>query len=359
MEVHDPSDLFFVNPFHIYKNLTVDEQKKNDTIIVSIFLIELALILIIYMGILYFKNKKKDIAERNTEIIENEETDNEQKEGKEDIKEEEEIKEEKEDSRIKKIEEMIEQYETNNNRKVAFVFDSEIYDNLKVNFNEKNIYKYIIRIDEVGDFYKVLSKDDRNIDLVFHAFGGSVDASDTCSKIIHSIKEFKEVRAIVPFFAKSAATFLVLSCHKIIMSPYAVLGNTDPQIEWEVAEETGNTFSYTDFKFVFDFIEGKNIEGQHMKKGNIPEVDSVDPYFLALAKNTQRDYKENIYLMEKFIQGKTEKKEQEKNIVQTLGAGKVPHSRSYSREDLIGMGLKVNKEFPNEINDILQLIVET
>lgn len=355
MEVYDQSDLFLTNPYKAYKNLTVEEKRKNDAIVISILLIELVLVFVVYMIMLHFENKKKDIAEINTVIIENDETED-SKDSKDRKNDE---TDDKEDIRIKKIEKMIEEYETKNNRKVAFVFDSEIYDNLKVNFNEKNIYKHIIRIDEVGDFYKVLSKDKRNVDLVFHAFGGSVDASDTCSRIIHSIKDFKEVRAIVPFFAKSAATFLVLSCHKIIMSPYAVLGNTDPQIEWEVAEETGNTFSYTDFKFVFDFMEGKNIDGQHMKKGNIPEVDSVDPYFLALAKNTQRDYKENIYLMEKFINGKTEKKEQEKNIVQTLGAGKTPHSHSYSREDLINMGLKVNKEFPEEINDILQLIVES
>jgi len=331
METYNPYDLFIMNPYHTYNNLLI-EEKKNIIIVLVFFMISIFYII----AIIYFKNNNNNIKDDHINY-------------RDTIKD---------DNRIKKIEKLIKKYETRNNRKLAFVFDDNIYDNLKVNCDEVNIYKYIIRIDEVGDFYKVLAKDKRNVDLVFHAIGGSIDTSDTCSKIIHSIKNFKEVRAIIPFYAKSAATFLALSCHKIIMSPYAVLGNTDPQIEWNNGEQSGYNFSYTDFKFVFDFIEGTNIDGQLINEEYTHDVDSIDPYFLSLAKNSQREYEENIFLMKKFIKGKTEKEEQENIIVNFLGSGKATHSRSHSREDLISMGLKIEEEYPDMVNDILQLIVE-
>ena len=66
------------------------------------------------------------------------------------------------------------------------------------------------------------------VDVWIHSPGGSAEATESIVAILRS--KFEDVRFIVTGSAKSAATMLVMSGNRILMTDAAELGPTDPQI---------------------------------------------------------------------------------------------------------------------------------
>ncbi len=67
-----------------------------------------------------------------------------------------------------------------------------------------------------------------NLDVLIHSPGGIADAAES---IVHQLRaRFTSVRFIIPSFAKSAATMLVMSGDEILMDRDAELGPIDPQM---------------------------------------------------------------------------------------------------------------------------------
>ncbi|MBI4572548.1 MAG: hypothetical protein HY713_04580 [candidate division NC10 bacterium] len=67
-----------------------------------------------------------------------------------------------------------------------------------------------------------------DLDIFIHSPGGLPDAA---ASIVELLRErFAHIGFIVPFFAKSAATMLVLSGNQVLMTPAAELGPIDPQM---------------------------------------------------------------------------------------------------------------------------------
>ena len=76
----------------------------------------------------------------------------------------------------------------------------------------------------------------RDLDLLLHTRGGSIDAAE---KLLGMLKRHvgpKQLRVIVPDFAKSAGTLMALGADSVVMSDMSELGPIDPQIrlrgEW-------------------------------------------------------------------------------------------------------------------------------
>lgn len=67
------------------------------------------------------------------------------------------------------------------------------------------------------------------LDVMVHSGGGDIDAAYNLSMLFRRYGT-KELNFIIPRWAKSAATLLVCSGEKIVMSPIAELGPLDPQI---------------------------------------------------------------------------------------------------------------------------------
>ena len=69
-----------------------------------------------------------------------------------------------------------------------------------------------------------------DIDLLLHTIGGSTDVAEKLMGMIRSRVGTARLRVIVPDFAKSAGTLMVLGADSVVMSDMSELGPIDPQI---------------------------------------------------------------------------------------------------------------------------------
>ncbi len=86
--------------------------------------------------------------------------------------------------------------------------------------------------DDVLPFHDLLRNIDKNtnIDLLLHTIGGDIDTTEKIVNMIRERVESASFRIIVPDFAKSAGTLMVLGADCVAMSDSSELGPIDPQI---------------------------------------------------------------------------------------------------------------------------------
>ena len=70
---------------------------------------------------------------------------------------------------------------------------------------------------------------DQDLDLLLHTIGGSVDTAEKLMGMLRRHVDSAELRIIVPDFAKSAGTLMVLGADRVVMSDTSELGPIDPQ----------------------------------------------------------------------------------------------------------------------------------
>ena len=70
---------------------------------------------------------------------------------------------------------------------------------------------------------------DRDLDLLLHTAGGSIDVAEKLMWMLKRHVGPGELRVIVPEFAKSAGTVMVLGADSVVMSDMSELGPIDPQ----------------------------------------------------------------------------------------------------------------------------------
>ena len=70
---------------------------------------------------------------------------------------------------------------------------------------------------------------DNNLDLLLHTTGGSIDATEKLMGMMRRHVGTAELRVIVPDFAKSSGTLMVLGADTVVMSDMSELGPIDPQ----------------------------------------------------------------------------------------------------------------------------------
>ena len=70
---------------------------------------------------------------------------------------------------------------------------------------------------------------DRHVDLLVHTGGGSVDAAEKLMRMLRKHASTAEIRIVVPDYAKSAGTVMVLGADRVVMSDMSELGPIDPQ----------------------------------------------------------------------------------------------------------------------------------
>ena len=69
-----------------------------------------------------------------------------------------------------------------------------------------------------------------SVELLLHTTGGSIDAAEKLIRMVRSTVGETEFRIIVPEFAKSAGTLMVLGADRVVMSDMSELGPIDPQM---------------------------------------------------------------------------------------------------------------------------------
>jgi serine dehydrogenase proteinase len=68
------------------------------------------------------------------------------------------------------------------------------------------------------------------LDLLLHTAGGDIDAAEKLMSMVRTKVGSAHLRAIVPDFAKSAGTLMVLAADSVMMSNSSELGPIDPQV---------------------------------------------------------------------------------------------------------------------------------
>ena len=89
-----------------------------------------------------------------------------------------------------------------------------------------------IHRDDTAGFMEVLHniQPEENVDLLLHTGGGDVDAAEKLMALVQSTVAGAQLRVIIPDFAKSAGTLMILGADAFIMSDSSELGTIDPQI---------------------------------------------------------------------------------------------------------------------------------
>jgi hypothetical protein len=112
-----------------------------------------------------------------------------------------------------------------------------------------------------------------DIDLLLHTPGGDIDAGEKLMSMVRMKAGNKHLRVIVPDFAKSAGTLMVLAADSVLMSDSSELGPIDPQVV--SADASGNRRAHS----VQDYLDAY----EQLKKELAEKPDDVSAK-LMLAK---------------------------------------------------------------------------
>lgn len=82
-----------------------------------------------------------------------------------------------------------------------------------------------------------------NLDMLLHTGGGDIDAAEKLISMVRNKVGTATLRIIVPDFAKSAGTLMVLGADYVVMSDTSELGPIDPQIIR--ADSNGNRIAHS------------------------------------------------------------------------------------------------------------------
>jgi len=82
-----------------------------------------------------------------------------------------------------------------------------------------------------------------DVDLLLHTGGGDIDAAEKLITMVRNRVGAATLRVIVPDFAKSAGTLMVLAADCVVMSDASELGPIDPQIV--LADANGNRMRHS------------------------------------------------------------------------------------------------------------------
>ena len=141
---------------------------------------------------------------------------------------------------------------------------------------------------QVSLVYVLLKNVDKSkpLNVFIHSGGGDIHAAYKLVKLFQNCCEY---RAIVPEYAKSAATLLAIGADKILMSPIAELGPLDPIIELSNgATIPGYAIRQATKVLENEIASCKDEEVRALKAEHIlgPIAVKIDPYLLSGVSET-------------------------------------------------------------------------
>ena len=122
----------------------------------------------------------------------------------------------------------------------------------------------MINPDDTVPFVDLLHniEEGENIDLLLHTIGGSVDTAEKLIQLVRSKVGNGQLRVIVPEFAKSAGTVMVLGADCVLMSDTSELGPIDPQMPF--ADSRGNVR----WQSVQNYLDAYNEHYKHVMENS-------------------------------------------------------------------------------------------
>ena len=166
-----------------------------------------------------------------------------------------------------------------------------------------------------------------NVDIVLHTPGGLVLAA---VQIARAIKRRKgKTTAIVPHYAMSGGTLIALAADEIVMSPDAVLGPLDPQINGLPAPSIVNL-------------------------RRLKPADKITDQWLVLADISAKAMGQMQDVVFEILQDKMPE-EKAREFARMLTSGVWTHDRPITAQELKQWGLNVTTEIPEEFMKLMAL----
>ncbi|MGB9647577.1 MAG: ATP-dependent Clp protease proteolytic subunit [Stellaceae bacterium] len=190
----------------------------------------------------------------------------------------------------------------------------------------------IMRYIDINDSEEVLraihmTGDDVPLDIVLHTPGGLVLAALQIARAVrgHNAK----VSVFVPHYAMSGGTLIALAADEIVMSPHAVLGPIDPQLEQSPA---ASVIKVVEEKPIAE-IDDKTLILADVGRKAITQVK--DAAGRLLARRLTAD--------------------QAETLAQKLATGTWTHDYPISAEEARELGLPVSTEIPDRVLELMAL----
>jgi hypothetical protein len=194
----------------------------------------------------------------------------------------------------------------------------------------------LINIDNANNFLIPFSdayRQKRELMIIIETEGGEIMSTDI---IFRSLLDYPYgVTVYVINFALSAGAFITLAAKNIHMSPWSVLGPTDPQIvcDSDIKEYEGSSKCYMEM-----------LNNKHDR--NISErmyMTSID---------AKKYHEENINYITESLTKNGYPAETINRIIDELCSGKHSHGKPFNSRMLKELGLKINDHIPDYIYDI-------
>ena len=175
----------------------------------------------------------------------------------------------------------------------------------------------------------------KDVDLLLHTGGGSIDAAEKMVRMLWSKVNPTAFRIIVPDFAKSAGTIMVLGSDRVVMSYMSELGPIDPQ-----------TLLFDKWQSVQNYLDSYDTHAETLKMDpdNIVAqimLGKLDPATIKLcraAKNRARQSAESLLKQGMF----RESGNWTETVRELLDTKRwLSHSQMISCEDARALGLVV------------------
>lgn len=199
-------------------------------------------------------------------------------------------------------------------------------------------------------FHKLIRKigETEILELVLDSGGGQIDSA---AKIVNIFREYcKTFNVIVPFFAKSAATYIAISADNLILCKAGELGPVDPQVKHPALD---TFFPASSIKDALEFIE--STKDPYIK---LTMADKLDPFLIGAYKSAMR---ESHQYLEEIPHVKSS--DNSKEIVFALTDKYIDHGYPINKSICKELKLKnckdevLDKEIENEIYDIHEMLV--
>lgn len=190
----------------------------------------------------------------------------------------------------------------------------------------------VMRYIDVNDSEEVLraihmTDDEIPLDIVLHTPGGLVLAA---LQIAHAMRGHKaKVSVFVPHYAMSGGTLIALAADEIVMSPHAVLGPIDPQLDQSPA---ASLIKVVDQKPISE-IDDKTLILADVGRKAIGQVKSAAQRLLA--RRLPAD--------------------QAESLAERFATGTWTHDYPISAEKARELGLPVTTEIPDRVLELMAL----
>lgn len=211
-------------------------------------------------------------------------------------------------------------------------------------------------VDDIFDDLRKNYKDcNGHLDVIIDSGGGDIDAAYNLSMLFRKFGS-KELNFIVPRWAKSAATLLVCSGNKILMSPVAELGPLDPQItQINPLEGRMEQFSPLHIRSTLEMIREEFDNGNEKLATGLMERLQFPITLGGFVKSSEIGQQYVTRLLETRMLSDPKEKSTLDNIAKQLASGYANHGFCINIDEANSLGLTVCELGDDELNIVWEL----